>query len=134
MVVIHIWYCLEEYYTSCTITSQRTLEALYKRLWFLSSKSTSFWNGALVNVLSLWKKAEEKKWKQRYWVLAVCECNARGLYFKKNWWPYITDSDIEIIFICFVAVHTLFITVTHPHPLHLLTNHDSPLYMHTGPI
>lgn len=136
MVVIHIWYCLEEYYTSCTITPQRTLEALYKRLWFPSSKSTSFWNGALVNVLSLWKKAEEKKWKQRYWVLAVCECNARGLYFKKNWWPYIMDSDIEIIFIGFVAVHTLFFTVTPPHPtpLHLLTNHDPPLYMHTGPI
>lgn len=134
MVVIHIWYCLEEDHTSCTITPQRTLEALYKRLWFLSSKSTSFWNGALVNVLSLWKKAEEKKWKQRYWVLAVCECNARGLYFKKNWWPYIMDSDIEIIFIGFDAVHTLFFTVTPPHPLHLLTNHDPPLYMHTGPI
>lgn len=84
MVVIHIWYCLEEYYTSCTITPQRTLEALYKRLWFPSSKSTSFWNGALVNVLSLWKKAEEKKWKQRNWVLAVCECNARGLYFQEK--------------------------------------------------
>lgn len=134
MVVIHIWYSLEEDHTSCTITSQRTLEALYERLWFPSSKSTSFWNGALVNVLSLWKKAEENKWKQRYWVLAVCECNARGLYFKKNWWPYIMDSDIEIIFIGFVAVHTLFFTVTPPHPLHLLTNHDSPLYMHTGPI
>lgn len=99
----------------------RTLEALYKRLWFPSSKSTSFWNGALVNVLSLWKKAEEKKWKQRYWVLAVCECNARGLYFKKNWWPYITDSDIEIIFIGLVAVHTLFFTVTPTHSTYLLT-------------
>lgn len=67
------------------------------------------------------KKAEEKKWKQRYRVLAVCECNARGLYFKKNWWPYIMDSDIEIIFIGLVAVHTLFFTVTPPYSTYLLT-------------
>lgn len=68
------------------------------------------------------KKSRRKKWKQRYWVLAVCECNARGLYFKKNWWLYITDSDIEIIFIGLVAVHTLSFTVTHPpHSTYLLT-------------
>lgn len=133
MVVIHIWYCLEEDHTSCTITSQRTLEALYKRLWFPSSKSTSFWNGALVNVLSLWKKAEEKNWKQRYRVLAVCECKRivfqeklMTLYNGQWYWNYF------YWFCC--SPHFILYCNPHPTPLHLLTNHDPPLYMHTGPI
>lgn len=111
----------------------RTLEALYKRLWFPSSKSTSFWNGALVNVLSLWKKAEEKKWKQRYWVLAVCECNARGLYFQEKLMTLYNGQWYWNYFYWFSCCPH-FILYCYPTLLHLLTNHDPPLYMHTGPI
>lgn len=101
----------------------RTLEALYKRLWFPSSKSTSFWNGALVNVLSLWKKAEEKKWKQRNWVLAVCECNARGLYFQEKLMTLYNGQWYWNYFYWFSCCphFILYCNPTPPHSTYLLT-------------
>lgn len=101
----------------------RTLEALYKRLWFLSSKSTSFCNGALVNVLSLWKKAEEKKWKQRNWVLAVFECNARGLYFQEKLMTLYNGQWYWNYFYWFNCCPHFFLYCYHtpPHSTYLLT-------------
>lgn len=99
----------------------RTLEALYKRLWFPSSKSTSFWNGALVNVLSLWKKSRRKKWKQRYRVLAVCECKRivfqeklMTLYNGQWYWNYFYRFCCSPHFI-------LYCYPTPPHSTYLLT-------------
>lgn len=132
MVVIHIWYCLEEYYTSCTITSQRTLEALYKRLWFPSSKSTSFWNGALVNVLSLWKKSRRKKMETKILSFSCVWMQCKRIVFQEKLMTLYNGQWYWNYFYWFCCC-PYFILYCNPTPLHLLTNHDSPLYMHTGP-
>lgn len=130
MVVIHIWYCLEEDHTSCTITPQRTLEALYKRLWFPSSKSTSFWNGALVNVLSLWKKKQKKKMETKKLSFSCVWMQCKRIVFQEKLKTLYNGQWYWNYFYWFCCSPHFILYCNPPTPLHLLTNHDSPLHAH----
>lgn len=105
-------------------TSKNTRDTLKTCLWFPSSKSTNSWNGALVNVLSLWKKKLKKKnWKQRYWVLAVCDC--KRIVLEEKIMTLFKGTVISKIFLLVLLLSTLYSfcnpTPPTPHSTYLLT-------------